>query len=236
MESVNVTINAGEFFGIIGPNGAGKTTLFNVITGLHTPSHGKVFLKQEDITNLKTFERARRGIVRSFQQVNVFSQLTATENLLQGFHTSFHINFWKSLFPLRECKEQMRNMRTQVLDLLGSLGMDQLGDEIAGSLPLGIQKKLGIAMALAANPKVLLLDEPVSGLNPVEIEAVMQFIQNIVRKKCTCVIIEHHVKTVLNYCDRIMVLQFGKKIAEGIPAEISRNRDVIVAYLGEEDT
>jgi branched-chain amino acid transport system ATP-binding protein len=235
LDNVNISVKEGEFFGIIGPNGAGKTTLFNVITGVHTPTGGKVFLTNKEITHLKTYERARRGIVRSFQQVNVFSQLTVTENLLQGFHSSFQINFWKSFLPTRKSNEQMAKMKDQALDLLRSLEMEPFKDEISGSLPLGIQKKLGIAVALAANPKILLLDEPVSGLNPVEIEAVMHFIQNMVRKRCTCVIIEHHVKTVLNYCDRIMVLQFGRKIAEGIPSEIARNRDVIVAYLGEEE-
>jgi branched-chain amino acid transport system ATP-binding protein len=234
LTEVNLTLKEGEFLGIIGPNGAGKTTLFNVVTGVYPPTKGHVILMNEEITHLKTHERARKGIVRSFQQVNVFSKLTVTENLLQGFHNHFGINFWESLFNTKGSREKISKIKTKALELLRSLEMDQFKDEIAGSLPLGIQKKLGIAIALAANPKVVLLDEPVSGLNPVEIELVMHFISNVVRKRCTCVIIEHHVKTVMNYCDQIMVLRFGRKIAEGLPHEVSRNRDVIVAYLGED--
>lgn len=235
MTDVGLTLREGEFLGIIGPNGAGKTTLFNVITGVYPPTKGHVILMKEDITHLKTHERARKGVVRSFQQVSVFLKMTVTENLLQGFHNSFGINFWESLFNTKGSRGKISKVRTQALELLQSLEMDHFKDEIAGSLPLGIQKKLGIAIALAANPKVLMLDEPVSGLNPVEIELVMHFIANIVRKRCTCIIIEHHVKTVMDYCDRIMVLHFGRKIAEGLPREIARNRDVIVAYLGEEE-
>jgi branched-chain amino acid transport system ATP-binding protein len=234
LTDVGLTLQEGEFLGIIGPNGAGKTTLFNIITGVYSPSQGKVFLKSKDITHLLTHERARQGIIRSFQQINVFSSLTVIENILQGFHNTFRINFLEDLFNTKRSMGKMEQARDRALDLLGSLELEQFKDETAGSLPLGIQKKLGIAIALAANPKVLLLDEPVSGLNPVEIDAVMHFISNVVRKRCTCIIIEHHVKTVLNYCDRIMVLQFGKKIAEGRPEEITKNREVIVAYLGEE--
>jgi branched-chain amino acid transport system ATP-binding protein len=234
LTDVNLTLKEGEFLGIIGPNGAGKTTLFNVITGVYPATKGHVILMSEDITHLKIHERARKGIVRSFQQVNVFSQLTVTENLLQGFHNFFGISFWEGLFYTKGSREKISKVKAQALELLHFLEMDHVKDEIAGALPLGIQKKLGIAIALAANPKVLLLDEPVSGLNPIEIELVMHFIASTVRKRCTCVVIEHHVKTVMDYCDRIMVLHFGRKIAEGLPQEVSRNRDVIVAYLGED--
>lgn len=234
LTDVNLALKAGEMLGVIGPNGAGKTTLFNVITGVYPPSHGKVFLMNEDITHIETYLRARKGIVRSFQQVNVFSRLTTLKNMVQGFRTSFQINFWKTLFDTKENRKKVSQIETQALELLSSLGMEQFRDEMAGSLPLGVQKKLGIAIALAANPKVLLLDEPVSGLNPVEIEAVMHFVAGVVRKRCTCIIIEHHVKTVLNYCDRIMVLNFGRKIGDGLPQEISENPEVIAAYLGEE--
>jgi branched-chain amino acid transport system ATP-binding protein len=234
LTDVSLTLQEEEFLGIIGPNGAGKTTLFNVITGVYSPSEGKVFLKNRDITHLMTHERAKQGIVRSFQQINVFSSLTVIENILQGFHNTFRINFWEDLFNTKGSTGKTLQAKDKALELLESLELEQFKDETAGSLPLGIQKKLGIAIALAANPKVLLLDEPVSGLNPVEIDAVMHFISNVVRKRCTCIIIEHHVKTVLNYCDRITVLQFGRKIAEGRPEEITKNREVILAYLGEE--
>jgi len=234
LSDVTFALKQAEFLGVIGPNGAGKTTIFNVITGVYPVTKGNIFLMDEEITHLKTHERARKGIVRSFQQTNVFSKLSVLENLLQGFHNSFRINFVEDFFNTKKSRDKLDQLKAQALDLLRFLEMERFRDEIAGSLPLGIQKKLGIAIALAANPKVLLLDEPVSGLNPIEIESVMHFIAETVRNKCTCVIIEHHVKTVLNYCDRIIVLNFGRKIAEGLPVEISKNPEVIAAYLGEE--
>jgi branched-chain amino acid transport system ATP-binding protein len=234
LQDVDFSLQEGEMLGVIGPNGAGKTTLFNVITGVYPATKGTVLFSNRDITHMKTHHRARMGLVRSFQQVNIFSELTALQNLRQGLYTSIEIGFWKSLFDTRGNRAKIAEIENQALALLRSLGMEEHRDEMAGALPLGIQKKLGIAIALAANPKVILLDEPISGLNPSEITAVMEFIADEVRKRCTCIIIEHHVKTVMNYCDRILVLNFGKKIAEGLPQEIAKNPEVIAAYLGEE--
>jgi branched-chain amino acid transport system ATP-binding protein len=235
LDGVNFSVEKGCFLGIIGPNGAGKTTLFNVITGVYPESSGKVYLLGEDLGKFKAYERARKGILRSFQQTNIFSKLKVMENMLQGFHTAIPLNFWMSLFPTNKSKRLMEEKTVQALEILKFLGLEQFSHHLAGSLPLGIQKKIGIALALVAGPKVLLLDEPVAGLNSGEIDGVMHFINDIVRKKCTCIIIEHHVKTVMHYCDRLLVLHFGKKIAEGLPEEVRNNRDVVVAYLGEEE-
>jgi branched-chain amino acid transport system ATP-binding protein len=233
LNQISLTIKKEEFLGIIGPNGAGKTTLFNIITGTYLPTRGRIYLRGEDITHKSTDERARKGIIRSFQQVAVFPKLTVLENILQGYHQDLKTNFFKALFQTKSVEENMSKIRHEAHELLGRMGMGEIEDQVAGALPLGIQKKIGIAIALAARPKLLLLDEPVSGLNPIEKQGVMNFIMQFARDKCTCIIIEHHVKTILNYCDRIAVLNFGRKIAEGLPREIVKNREVISAYLGE---
>jgi branched-chain amino acid transport system ATP-binding protein len=233
LSEVSFDISPGEIVGVIGPNGAGKTTLFNVITGFFPPKEGQIIFEGKDITKLKPHQVSRRGIIRTFQADILFRDFTVRENVLAGLHIRAsglhpkHIFWSSSLIPKSE---------TEMADeILETVGFTQFKDHKAGELPHGHQRMLGIAVALAAQPKLLLLDEPVTGMNLEEIGAVVDLIHKLRAKGLTILIVEHHIKTVMDICQRVIVLSFGKKIAEGSPEEVRRNEDVVEAYLGPEE-
>lgn len=232
LSEVSFDLNAGEIVGVIGPNGAGKTTLFNVITGFFPPKEGQIIFDGEDITKLKPHQISRKGVIRTFQADILFRELSVQQNVLAGLHIRSsglhprHIFFSSSIIPKFETK-----IANEILEIVG---LSQFKDYIAGDLPHGYQRMLGIGVALAAEPKLLLMDEPVTGMNSDEIRAVIELVRTLREKGLAILLVEHHIKTVMEICQRVVVLNFGRKIAEGSPAEVRRNADVIAAYLGTE--
>lgn len=226
-------VNQGEIVGLIGPNGAGKTTLFNLITGIIKPTRGKVTFDGEDITAKKPHIVARRGIGRTFQLNPLFANFT----VLQNVSASFHLHPKSSLLDIYfNTKTYCRNeayILEQSLEILKLVGLDKVKDELANNLPHGYQKMLGIARALAVKPKLLLLDEPIAGMNPDEIEFTMTGIRKTRQQGTTIVVVEHNMR-IMNLCDRVVVINFGQRIAEGTPQEVRKNTGVIQAYFGDE--
>ena len=253
---VSFEVKEGEIFGIIGPNGAGKTTLFNLITAVYKPTGGKIiFMKtvlarvaKRDNLFLQPYQVAQAGVARTFQNIRLFKKLTVCDNVLTACHRSAdyglaasflprHIPFTKMVLPWgRKLVRQEMQLAAKTEELLKMMGLWECRDMTAANLPYGLQRKLEIARALALEPKLLLLDEPAAGMNPEETHALLGLIREIRdRFHLTVVIIEHHMDLVMNLCDRIYVLNFGQFLAEGIPAEIQSNKDVVEAYLGKED-
>jgi branched-chain amino acid transport system ATP-binding protein len=258
VNDLSLDVNAGEIVALIGPNGAGKTTAFNCITGVYEPTNGRVdFLGQPMIENFprgkmaKTYQGenkglytakrsptpdqiTRLGIARTFQNIRLFSALTVFDNVLIAKHMRAKQNFLSATFRLNHKEEQ--RMRRETMELLEEQGLDHLKDEIAGSLPYGLQRRLEIARALATQPKLLLLDEPAAGMNPQETQELTDFIKQIRGEyDLSIFMIEHHMDLVMQISDRIYVLDFGKLIAQGDPAQVQNNQRVIDAYLGVAD-
>jgi len=231
LDSISLPVARGGITAIIGPNGAGKTTLFNVISGFRAPMQGRVLFADEDITGLPAQEIARRGLVRTFQLVQLFESLTVLENVKVGRHLHTSEGLANALWPFRS-----RAVEAQVdaaaRDLLKQVGLEAQAEAMATALPYGQKRLLEIARALAAEPKLLLLDEPAAGLNRGETTRLGELIRSIAGRNVTVLLIEHDMSFVMNIADRIAVLDFGKLIAEGTPAEIQTNKDVIAAYLG----
>jgi len=232
---LDLVIFDSEILGVIGPNGAGKTTLFNVISGFHTPTSGNVIFNGRDITGLKAHQVARTGISRTFQASNLFMSLSVLDNVFACHHMSYRTTMCERFLHTPSAMEEEKRLRQSTLDILEFMGLASLKDEFAAQLTHGQQKALGICMALATNPKLLLLDEPVTGMNPAEIQAMVNLISRIRSRGITIAIVEHNMQAVMNLCDRIVVLNHGEKIAEGLHEEIIENREVIEAYLGEDE-
>jgi len=233
---VDMVINRGEILSIIGPNGAGKTTLFNLITGLLPCDHGHIIFRGEDITGLPTHEIAARGIIRTFQTTKIFSHITVLESVTIGRHLRTKSGLVASLFRTKEMKREEKETTEEAVKILEFMNMTAKRDFLCDNLPYGDQRKQGIAIALAAEPTLLLLDEPANGMNPEETIHLMTLINKIRERGVTVVLVEHDMNVVMNISDRILVLDFGTKIAEGTPAEIRENTRVIDVYLGEDLT
>lgn len=234
LSGVSFEATDGEILALIGPNGAGKSTVFNVVTGLYRPSAGRVSFDGVDLLRLAPHEIAGHGVARTFQNTEVFKPLSALDNVLVGEHRRLHAGPLAALAWLPRVAREEREARARARALLARLGLADVADVEAGSLPLGRQKRLEMARALATGPRCLLLDEPAGGLNPTETRALMELIVRLRDElRLTIVVVEHEMDLVMSISDRVVVLHYGKKIAEGTYAEITANPDVQTAYLGE---
>jgi branched-chain amino acid transport system ATP-binding protein len=229
---VSLAIEPGTVFSIIGPNGAGKTTLFNLISGLYPPLEGRVRLAGEDVTGLAPDRLARRGLSRTFQNLQVFFRMTALENAMVGHHRHETSGLLADLLHLPATSRRNQRTREAARAALARVHLEADADRPAGALPYGALKRLEIARALASEPKVLLLDEPAAGCNPVETQELDEIIRSIVKERVTVVLVEHDMRLVMNISDRIHVLANGRTLAEGTAAEVRSNKAVVEAYLG----
>lgn len=233
VSDLDIDVEEGEIRGIIGPNGAGKTTLFNVISGVYRPTTGRIIYEGKEVSNLKPSEIAERGLVRTFQLTTLFPDFSVLRNVTVARFLHTKTGVFRTIFGGEHLKE--KESEKKALEIIDFLGLSHLKDELALNLPHGHQRALGVAIALAAEPKLIMLDEPVTGMTPTEKQTMMDIIKKIREQGVTVLVVEHDMKTVMGICDKITVLSFGKKLAEGLPKEIRENKEVIEAYLGAEE-
>jgi branched-chain amino acid transport system ATP-binding protein len=232
---LDMDVSQGQLFGLIGPNGAGKSTVLNMVGGTIQPSQGQIFFNGTDVTKLPSHLKAQQGIARVFQENLLFSSFTVLENVKVGYHMQSKVDLSNIFLKTRSKRIEEEELEERALETLEFVGLEKYTNELATNLPHGSQRLLALAIALASQPQLLLLDEPVTGMNATEIETMSNMIRVLKEQKgITCIIIEHNLKAVMGLCERIAVLNFGKKIAEGSPEEIVENPAVMEAYLGKE--
>lgn len=233
LEDITFSVRKGEITGVIGPNGAGKTTLFNIVTGIYTQTSGSVTLEGTDISSLPAEKLASKGLVRTFQNIELFGNMTVLENVMLGLHTGSSCGLLSCMFKMPWHLREEKQIRVSALNWLDYCGIADLAEQKASNLPFGKGRLLEIARAMAVKPRILLMDEPAAGLNNRETAELARLIRQIRESGVTVVLVEHDMELVMDICDRIIVLNLGSKLAEGTPREIQENSAVIAAYLGE---
>ena len=232
VRDVSFKVAPGIVFAVIGPNGAGKSTLLNLMSGIYQPDAGTMSLDGVDLVGMSAHRRVRHGLARTFQKIRLFRQLSALENVIAGYHTQHAIPAWQYVIHASKFRDDARRCRDQAVELLDFVGLKHRADITAGSLSYGEQRLLEIARALATAPRLLMIDEPAAGLNPAEVAALLRRIARLRERGVTVLMVEHNMDLVMNIADRVLVMDYGQQLFEGVPADVQAHPDVIAAYLG----